>query len=102
MEVLLSSQFTLNWESNSSPTVEGPGSFSLVSARFRISSISISCDQNRPEHMSVLRLQPRLRPNAVIQTSTYLRFLLLPLWLFEELLCAKLEDGRQFLLVKRC
>lgn len=34
--------FTLNWESNSSPTVDGPGSFSLVSALLRISSISIS------------------------------------------------------------
>lgn len=34
--------FTLNWESSSSPTVEGPGSFSLVSALLRISSMSIS------------------------------------------------------------
>lgn len=102
MKLLLSSQFTLNWESNSSPTVEGPGSFSLVSARFRISSISISCDQNRPEHTSVLCLKPRLHSNAETQTSIYLRLLLLPLWLFKELLCAKLEDGRQFFLIKRC
>lgn len=54
MKLILSCFYsTLNWESNSSPTVEGPGSFSLVSARFRISSISISCDHNRLYSISV-------------------------------------------------
>lgn len=38
---------TLNWERSSSPTVRGPGSFSCVSALFKISSISISCIKGR-------------------------------------------------------
>lgn len=38
---------TLNWERSSSPTVRGPGSFSCVSALFKISSMSISCIKGR-------------------------------------------------------
>lgn len=99
MKLILSSfNSTLNWDSNSSPTVEGPGSFSLVSARFRISSISISCDHNRLYSISVFLSTTLLYD----QHSPYLWLLFLPLWLFEKLLCTKLEDGREFLLVKRC
>lgn len=34
--------------------------------------------------------------------TTYLRLLLLPLWLFEKLLSTKLQNGRQLLLVEWC
>ncbi len=40
--------------------------------------------------------------NTLNYTSTYLRLLLLTLWLFKKLFSTKFQDGRQLLLVERC
>lgn len=94
--------FTLNWDSSSSPTVEGPGSFSLVSARLRISSMSISYRAQQSMTSLYFRKKKCDSVHTIHYRSTYLRLLLFTLWLFEKLLSTKLQNGRQLLLVEWC